>query len=670
MSQGCACFPMACRPTPRGRSLRRAVLTAAAALSALAPLHAGTNRWTSIGPNGGPVTAVLLDPANPGVVYAGSYWAGVFKSIDGGGTWRPANRGLHDFSVSGLAADPHHPGTLYATTNITLSVSHDAAATWTPLPLRVPEGGLTSVVVDPVLPHHLYVGTTITVWASRDGGNHWTASKGFRCGPVNLVADAVRGKVYAVSPDCDRFRTRLAESGDGGATWRDLSANLPDVGGGASLAVEPVAPGTLWLANLGVTFRSSDGGASWQHEPGGAPVAAGAGGLVVSGTFRSLDGGGTWQAGGAFPDLAIAIAISPDQSRIYAGGANVGMMVSGDAAQSWQIANQGLVADVDVTVAVDPRDSATLYTAVVGEGLLKSTSGGAEWQPIGPHFDVEELVTTVVLDPAAPSTLYFVDPNGGPVSRSTDGGATWTQLPVPASECFRVSALIPDPGSPSVLYGIGALGGPSDCKSSEPSCTAFKSVDGGESWSCLGSPGPPNPSFIVVAPSRPSTLYGFGQFGPGGSLLWRSVDGGASWTSIAAGLPHLGYAYNYSLSQIMAVDPTNAQRIFIGVVNGGVWRSVDGGQHWQRADRGLPHGAPYPPLLAVDPQNPQLVYAAKTEIGVYYSLNGGGTWRPILGGLPPVNTGPLYTALKADPQRSGTVYLSTWGFGVMAYSAR
>lgn len=669
MSQGCACFPMACRSTPRGRVLRRAALTAAAALCSLAPLHAGTNRWTSIGPNGGPVTAVLIDPANPAVVYAGTYLAGVFKSIDGGGTWQPANRGLHDFSVSGLAADPHHPGTLYVTTNITLSVSHDAAATWTPLPLRVPEGGLTSVVVDPVLPHNLYVGTTITAWASRDGGNHWTASKGFKCGPIKLVADPVRGKVYAVFGECDRFLPRLAESSDGGATWHDLSANLPDIRSSVSLAVEPVSPGTLWLwLTSGETFRSTDGGASWQQEPGGTPVAAGAGGLVVSGTLRSLDGGDTWQPGGAFPDLAIAIAISPDQSRIYAGGANVGMMVSGDAAQSWQVANQGLVANVDVTVAVDPRDSATLYTAVVGEGLFKSTSAGAEWLPIGPHFDVEGLVTTVVLDRAAPSTLYFVDPHGGPVSRSTDGGATWMQLPVPDGECFSVRALIPDPGSPSVLYGIGVLGGPpDDCLSPNPTCRAFKSFDGGESWSCLGSPGPPNPLAIFVAPSQPSTLYGFGQFGTGGSFLWRSVDGGASWTSIAGGLPPLGYFF---LDQLVAVDPTNAQRIFIGVDNGGVWRSVDGGQHWQEADHGLPRGGDYPPLLAIDPQNPQLVYVAKAQIGVYYSLNGGGTWRPILRGLPPVNAGPLYNALIPDPKRPGTVYLSTWGNGVMAYSAR
>ena len=79
--------------------------------------------------------------------------------------------------------------------------------------------------------------------------------------------------------------------------------------------------------------------------------------------------------------------------------------------------------------------------------------------------------------------------------------------------------------------------------------------------------------------------------------------------------------------------------------------------------------APYPQLLAIDPQNPQLMYAAKTEIGVYHSLDGGRTWRPILRGLPPEDT-VLYSALMADPQRSGTVYLSTWGFGLMTYSAR
>src|SRR5438876_11546463 len=74
-------------------------------------LCAGTNEWTNVGPEGGGVRFLAIDPQEPATVYAGTN-VGVFKSKDGGESW--SNAGLNGFAVSGLVIDPRNPTTLYA----------------------------------------------------------------------------------------------------------------------------------------------------------------------------------------------------------------------------------------------------------------------------------------------------------------------------------------------------------------------------------------------------------------------------------------------------------------------------------------------------------------------------------------------------------------------------
>jgi photosystem II stability/assembly factor-like uncharacterized protein len=650
-----------------------AVLWAVAPWGA-APLHAGTNFWTSMGPDGGSVTAVLADPIDAEVAYAATSRGGVFKSSDGGATWQSASRGLTEHAMTSLAADPLHPGTLYATSLTSLAVSHDSAATWSRIVIPKVILYLWSVTVDPALPNTLYVATDFTVYVSRDGGGSWTPSKVFRRQLVQVVADPVRTSVFALTPGNGSTRYVLKETADGGVTWVDRSATLPaSIGGGTMLAVEPTPPGRMWLASQdgphAQTFRSTDGGATWQPQPGGFPVAAGAGGVVVAGLFRSADGGDSWQAAGAPPDAVSALAIGAGSTRIYAGGATVGMMVSGDGGGSWQVASQGLTATYVADAAIDP--SARLYLSVADLGLVTGAAGGGGWRPLGPGFRVDPYFhdTILLVDPGAPGTLYFRGP-GTFLSRSTDAGVSWTQLPRPSDECFGVATLTLDASTPSVLYATGELGGPPSCWSVQSvQCTAFKSVDAGATWSCMPSP---YALQVVVAPSRPSTLYGVGSFGPGKAYVWKSTNAGATWSPIDPGFSMAGLAVTFLPN--LVVDPTNSQRLFISLPNGGVWRSVNGGRQWQETDHGLPRSR-LPLLLAMDPQNPQLLYAAEFDIGVYRSLNGGRTWQPILAGLPPIYDGSqglvaLYDALLPDPQNSGTIYLATGGRGLLVYSAQ
>lgn len=90
------------------------VLTVLIAIPA-APVSAGINVWTSIGPEGGVIYTLAIDPTTPSTLYAGTT-GGLFKSTNSGGTWNAANNGLTSKPVSALAIDSSTPSTLYAGT--------------------------------------------------------------------------------------------------------------------------------------------------------------------------------------------------------------------------------------------------------------------------------------------------------------------------------------------------------------------------------------------------------------------------------------------------------------------------------------------------------------------------------------------------------------------------
>jgi photosystem II stability/assembly factor-like uncharacterized protein len=76
--------------------------------SSVSTVHAGNNVWTSLGPGGGSVSALAIDPATPTTLYAATR-GGVFKSTTGGSSWSAVNTGLTNTSVGPLAIDPATP---------------------------------------------------------------------------------------------------------------------------------------------------------------------------------------------------------------------------------------------------------------------------------------------------------------------------------------------------------------------------------------------------------------------------------------------------------------------------------------------------------------------------------------------------------------------------------
>lgn len=200
--------------------------------------------WSPLGalPVQDVVTRLAVHPAQGKVIYAGTRYSGIYKSVNGGATWRRASRGLPFLpacgevfcpqeAVTALEIDPRDPRTVYAVFGYQVVKSVDAGRTWD----RVMDGledvsAVEALVLDPENPHAIYIGTREGIFKSFDGGATWRESGFGLPGPseefavLDLAIDA-RGEqtaLYAATRSDGVFR-----STDRGATWEPLHEGLP-----------------------------------------------------------------------------------------------------------------------------------------------------------------------------------------------------------------------------------------------------------------------------------------------------------------------------------------------------------------------------------------------------------------------------------------------------------
>ena len=144
--------------------------------SVLPVAWAGDNQWTSIGPEGGTVSTLVVDPANPATLYAVAN-GGIFKSTNGGGSWSLTNVGLSAMPASILLIDPSNPSTQYAGTHSNgLFKSTDGGGSWNPSNSGLPSSWwVDALVIDPSNPATLYAVNSYSygVYKSTDGGGSW-----------------------------------------------------------------------------------------------------------------------------------------------------------------------------------------------------------------------------------------------------------------------------------------------------------------------------------------------------------------------------------------------------------------------------------------------------------------------------------------------------------------
>lgn len=165
------------------------------------------------------IHVIVVDPVDPNVAYVGTSGhgiggndgeaIGIYKTADGGASWRAINRGLLSLEISGLALDPFEPQTLYAATEQGLAKSEDAGLSWIPLSGPVAARAVTAVAVDPVRPGVVYAAVRDEgVFVSEDGGRSWIQVAALplfpssrREGGVRALSLDSQGRVlYAAAP--------------------------------------------------------------------------------------------------------------------------------------------------------------------------------------------------------------------------------------------------------------------------------------------------------------------------------------------------------------------------------------------------------------------------------------------------------------------------------------
>ena len=228
-------------------------------------------------------------------------------------------------------------------------------------------------------------------------------------------------------------------------------------------------------------------------------------------------------------------------------------------------------------LAHDPDDARTLYAGTRPAGFFRSADAGATWEALGvpgmARFSEINMgptrVTQILFDPADPATVWATVEIGG-IYRSRDRGRTWTQQSEGlVSTDVHGIACIRDAGGHSVLLATTNRG-------------LHRSDDGGDSWTfqALDSPWQYTRAIVPRADTDAVLFLANGNGPPGdtGRLL-RSDDYGTSWRD--AGLPG---ALN-STPWCIATHPFDARLLFVATNLGQLFRSIDGGDTWQR----LPH---------------------------------------------------------------------------------
>ncbi|MBM3314588.1 hypothetical protein FJY71_01920 [candidate division WOR-3 bacterium] len=365
-----------------------------AALLAAAP--AG---WLSIGPYGGHIQTVAIDPHDPDLLYVVTYRYPaeplLFRSTDAGAGWQVAGKFTYP-DVSCLTVDPFRRTTLLACSRgDVLWRSTDAGETWQTVALP---GHANDLCADPFTNGRIYAGGSVqgahpmpAFLSSTDHGLSWTASaldSGAGDCRASRADPNVPGTLYAAGDS-----GRLLRSTDYGATWGTRNQGLPDAEPALSLAVCPADPGILLCGMVSAMFRSADTGRTWLPVSGPQKVLeirfavdnpAVAWALCRDSVERvlvSTDTGRTWSGPASDSILyrATDLLVDPRDGSTAWVNAYRGVLRTGDRAQSWAYRNRGLnFADI-YTIAVHPVNQHELYVSAHDTRIFRTTDAGDSW---------------------------------------------------------------------------------------------------------------------------------------------------------------------------------------------------------------------------------------------------------------------------------------------------
>ena len=713
-------------PEPiRGGAARIAAWEQHVALTADSPC--ADLEWRALGPKncGGRIEAVDSPRGEPSVVYAGVGSGGVWKSVNGGLSWSHVFAQESTFAIGDVTVDPndgqvvwvgtgeaHLGGNSYDGTGVFRS--DDGGATWRNTGL-VDSLRIGKVLVDPRdsdVVHVAVIGprrgahSGRGVHVSRDGGESWkqTLFAGEQVGVIDLVRDPFDGdRLWAAA--WDRARGGYGgvyRSVDGGESWERLEGGLltgEDIGRVAlaaagsergvvyALIVDHSPPGNGRYDVGGALFRTRDGGDTWERtseeyvdtyigwdfcdvlvSPDDADE------VYVCGMrlMVSRDGGAIFERGsekvfrlhehpgrGMHLDMH-DLWIDPGNPDRILLGTDGGLYVSMDRARSWLHLNNLPIAEF-YTVYLDGEDPFRIWGGTQDNASLVAPSTAKlvdqesdDWRYVflDPWDGGDGFATFP--DPSGDGSEYYEHQNGDMRRKRPGAPVRWTR-----GSGRRITPRAEE-GEPQMRFSWNTPLFPSVHGEGVLYCAtqfAMRSEDRGDSWERISEDltgGRGAITSLSESSLDPLRLVA----GAGRARVSVTADGGKTWREAGEGLPAR------SLRCVVA-SRHDAQRVYVCLSGQGdgdhrpyLYRSEDYGESWTSLAQGLPNA----PLNVVveDPEAEGCLYVG-SDMGVYSSRDGGESWSSLSSGLP---TAPVVNlALHAE---SGTLVAVTHGLSAFA----
>jgi photosystem II stability/assembly factor-like uncharacterized protein len=641
-------------------------------------------KYRSIGPAaGGRVCRVAGVPGNPLVYFAATASGGVWRSLDGGLSWKCVSEKLPTSTAGSIAVAPSDPNVVYmgsGEANIRNNV--------------VPGNG---------------------IYKSTDGGSNWVQvwKQDGQIGTMvvhprnpDVAFAAVLGKAFGPSGERGVYRTT-----DGGKSWVGVLKKDQDTGA-SDVALDPSNPNIVF-AGLWQARRRP-----WELTSGGPG----------SGLYVSRDGGTTWKQltekglpRGPWGKVGVAVAPS-DGRRVYAliEAEKGGLYRSDDGGETWSLASgdRGLRqrAWYYSTLAIDPRNPDVIWCPSVP--MLRSIDGGKTLKPVrgfhhGDHHDLW-------IDPANPRRM--INGNDGGVDISLNGGETWYAPPLPISQFYRIGV---DTRNPYHIAGtmqdLGSIAGPSNSLSTRGIALGdWYNVGGGETGYTVSERSDPDivyageyagvitrydhrnrqartvsgyidnpsghgaadmkyrfrwPAPIAGSPHDPKVIY------HAANVLFRTSDEGQSWTVISpdltrddkrrqqwSGGPITGdntTAEYYCTISAVAESPREKGLIWVGSDDGRVHVTRDGGKSWTDLTEHLPGLPEWATIKMIEPSPFEAAVAYVVVDAhmvddmhpyLYLTRDHGKTFTLLSASLP--QDIPLHV-VREDPRKKGMFYVGT-----------
>ena len=299
-------------------------------------------------------------------------------------------------------------------------------------------------------------------------------------------------------------------------------------------------------------------------------------------------------------------------------------------------------------------------------GLNEKTLSGLKWRSIGPAL-MAGRIADIAIDPSDRSTWYVGVGSGG-IFKTVNRGTTWTPI-FEDQGSYSIGCITIDPNNPLTIWvGTGENVGGRHVGYGDG---VYRSLDGGQTWQNMGLANSEHIGNILVDPRDSNVIYVAAQgplwSGGGDRGLFKSTDGGQSWNKILGGGEFTGV-------NEVHFDPRNPDILFAAthqrvrsvaaLMNGGpesgIHKSDDGGQTWREITNGIPKEDKGKIGLAVSPANPDIVYAtielAQRKGGLWRSTDGGESFEKrsdeVYSG-----TGPhYYQEIFASPHDEDVVY--------------